>query len=76
MVVATLLQQYNVVGEKHTVILYTYINCHAGTPDKKQEQARNNVVQPIQYSTIAVIVYDNIKCHRTMPQPVAPVAQR
>ena len=29
----TLGQQYN-VGEKPTVILYIYINRHAGTPDK------------------------------------------
>ena len=32
-------QQYN-VGEKPTVILYTYINRYAGTPDKKQKQNR------------------------------------
>ena len=32
-IVATLGQQYN-VGEKPIVILYTYINCHAGTPKK------------------------------------------
>ena len=31
--VVTLGQQYN-VGEKPTVILYTYINRHAGTPNK------------------------------------------
>ena len=31
--VVTLVQQYN-VGEKPTVILYTYINRHAGTPKK------------------------------------------
>ena len=30
-------QQYN-VGEKPTVILYTYIDRHAGTPDKHQTQ--------------------------------------
>ena len=30
----TLGQQYN-VGEKPTVILYIYINRHAGTPEKK-----------------------------------------
>ena len=41
--VVTLGQQYN-VGEKPTVILYTYINRHAGTPDKKQKQNRNNIV--------------------------------
>ena len=31
--VVTLGQQYN-IGEKPTVILYTYINRHAGTPEK------------------------------------------
>ena len=36
-------QQYN-VREKPTVILYTYINRHAGTPDKNKKQNRNNVV--------------------------------
>ena len=41
--VVTLGQQYN-VGEKPTVIPYTYINCHAGTLDKKHKQNRNNVV--------------------------------
>ena len=30
----TLGQQYN-VGEKPIVILYTYINRHAGTPEKQ-----------------------------------------
>ena len=35
--------QYN-VGEKPTVILYTYINRHAGKPDRHQKQNRNNVV--------------------------------
>ena len=34
--VVTLGQQYD-VGEKPTVILYTYIHRHAGTPDKKQK---------------------------------------
>ena len=39
MMVVTLLlgQQYN-VGEKPTVILYTYINHHAGTPEKQQDK--------------------------------------
>ena len=45
--VATLLGQHN-VGEKPNVILYQYTTCiinrHAGTPDKKQKQNRNNVV--------------------------------
>ena len=34
-------QQYN-VGEKPAVILYTYVNRHAGTPDKKQKQNRSS----------------------------------
>ena len=33
MVITTVGQQFN-VGEKPTVILYTYINRHAGTPTK------------------------------------------
>ena len=33
--VVTLGQQYN-TGEKPTVMLYTYINRHAGTPDKNK----------------------------------------
>ena len=41
--VVTLGQQYN-VGEKPTVILYTNINRHAGTPNKKQNKTKNNVV--------------------------------
>ena len=32
------------VEEKPTVILYTYINRHAGTPNKKQKLNRTNVV--------------------------------
>ena len=30
-------QQYN-IGEKPTVILYSYINRHAGTPEKQRRQ--------------------------------------
>ena len=33
--VVTLGQQYN-IGEKPTVILYIYINRHAGTPEKTE----------------------------------------
>ena len=33
----TLGQQYN-VGEKPTVILYAYINRHAGTPEIKKKK--------------------------------------
>ena len=35
--VVTLGQQYN-IGEKPTVMLYTYINRHAGTPDKNKTE--------------------------------------
>ena len=35
--VVTLGQQYD-VGEKPVVVLYTYINRHAGTPKKQQKQ--------------------------------------
>ena len=35
-------QQYN-VGEKPTVILCTYINRHAGTPEKQQKQKYSTV---------------------------------
>ena len=41
MVVVTLGQQHN-VGEKLTVILYTYINRHAGTPEKHQKQQHSS----------------------------------
>ena len=39
----TLGQQYN-VGEEPTVILYIYINRHAGTPEKHEKQTRDNVL--------------------------------
>ena len=46
--VITLGQQYN-VGEKSTVILYTYINRHAGTPTKgKTNQYIIRKTNPIQ----------------------------
>ena len=35
--VVTLGQQYN-IGKKPTVMLYSYINRHAGTPDKQRRQ--------------------------------------
>ena len=39
--VVTLGQQYN-IGEKPTVILYSYINRHAGTPDKRRIQSASS----------------------------------
>ena len=46
----TLGQQYN-IGEKPTVILYTYINRHAGTPEKqrRQKSTSSNMVVTIHY---------------------------
>ena len=35
--VVTLCQQYN-AGKKPSVMLYTYINRHAGTPDKNKNK--------------------------------------
>ena len=35
--IGTIGQQYN-IGEKPTVILYSYINRHAGAPEKQQRQ--------------------------------------
>ena len=52
--IVTLGQQYN-IGEKPTVILYTYINRHAGTPEKQRKQK----VHP---SNMVVIIYCYIGC--------------
>ena len=49
--VVTLSQQYN-VGEKPTVILNTYINRHAGTPEKQQIQKHSSTL-----SNMVVIIY-------------------
>ena len=51
--------QHSHVGEKPTVIVYTYINRHAGTPEKKQRQNRNNVVH---HQTLVVIILCYIGC--------------
>ena len=50
----TLGQQYN-IGEKLTVILYTYINRHAGTPEKQRRQKSTS-------SNMVVIIYCYIGC--------------
>ena len=50
----TLGQQYN-IGEKPTVILYTYINRHAGTPEKQRRQKSKS-------SNMVVIIDCNIVC--------------
>ena len=53
--VVTLGQQYN-IGEKPTVILYTYINHHAGTPEKQRKKQKQNKTWYI------VIIYCYIGC--------------
>ena len=55
MMVVTLGQQYN-VEEMPIVLLYTCIIRHAGTPDKKQKQNRNNVCSST-LSNGVVIIY-------------------
>ena len=40
--VVTLGQQYN-IEEKPTVILYTYINRHAGTQEKQRKTQKQNI---------------------------------
>ena len=52
----TLGQQYN-IGEKPTVILYTYINRHAGTPEKQRKQKHCSTS-----SNMVVIIYCYIGC--------------
>ena len=54
--VVTLGQRYN-IGEKPTVILYTYINRHAGTPEKQQKQKHCSTS-----SNMEVIIYCYIGC--------------
>ena len=47
------LGQHNNVGEKPTVILYTYINRHAGTlKDTKQNKTRTKVTMSLDYNSI------------------------
>ena len=54
--VVTLSQQYN-IGEKPTLILYTYyINRHAGTPEKQRKNKEQNKTWYI------VIIYCYIDC--------------
>ena len=52
----TLGQQYN-IGEKPTVILYTNINRHAGTPEKPRKQKHCSAS-----SNMVVIIYCYIGC--------------
>ena len=51
----TLGPQYN-VGEKSIVILYIYINRHAGTPEKHQNQTRDNVCSIPLYMVVVIYI--------------------
>ena len=59
--VVTLGQQNN-IGENPIVIMYTYINRHAGTPNRNKTQ--NNVVEQssnkIDYDNSAIEPYDKL----------------
>ena len=55
--VRTLGQHYN-VGEKPTVIMYSYINRHAGTPEKQQKQKQCCSTS----SNMVVVIYCYIGC--------------
>ena len=60
----TLSQQYN-VGEEPTVILYTYINRHAGTLEKSSKNKTEAMEYTITHGSNNILLV-----------PVAPVAQR
>ena len=61
--VVTLGQQYN-IGEKPTVILYTFINHHAGTQKKTKKRKQNST------SNMVVIIYCHIGCEAEVTRPV------
>ena len=50
-------QQYN-IGEKTTVILYTYVNRHAGTPEKQLKQKHCSTSS----NMVVVIIHCYIGC--------------
>ena len=59
--VVTLGQQYNNIGEKSTVILYTYINRHAETPEKQQKR-KHCINSTSSNMVVIVIIYCYIGC--------------
>ena len=61
--VVTLGQQYN-IGERPTVILYTYIKRHAGTPEKQHETKSNYLIShnTVQHHTVrSQVVVNSIR---------------
>ena len=50
------------VGEKPTVILYTYINRHAGTPEKKRKEKKRKEKQKKRKDVVDVFHIQRIGC--------------
>ena len=73
MVVVTLDQQYN-VGEKPTVILCTYTNRHAGTPNKKEKKKNRNKVSHNLF--FRVLVSEGTGGARATNSPMNPIRNR
>ena len=60
----TLGQQYN-VGEKPTVILYTYINRHAGTPEKNVKTKQRLICSTPSHMVVITYLYMGYKYKAT-----------
>ena len=66
-------RQYN-IGEKPSVILYTYINLHAGTPKPQSFLSKS---PGLQYRSMVLYGLREVNFFLFLSQkPVAPVAQR
>ena len=72
MMVITLGRQYN-IGEKPTVILYTYIDRHAGTPEKQRKKNKktikhgsNNILLHIGCEDVVVV--SHVQCIGCQPE--------
>ena len=61
--VVTLGQQYN-IGEKPTVILYTYINRHAGTPEKQRRQDKTKYQHHVKKESLEGTTNKIINCSK------------
>ena len=72
--VVTLGQQYN-IGEKSTVILYTYISRHVGTTEKQRKQNRTSSNMVVIISCYILGYEDEVITWRRST-PVAQLAHR
>ena len=78
--VVTLGQEYN-VGEKPTVMLYTYINRHAGTPDKRKKKlcshpTQGENVKTLLFLTFSVLGADPMNLLYTVANPACGLLNR